>query len=57
MKSTTSMASSIGHITVDGHVFVYDYSKNLPHHVDFVIDKSVSMSSPDIKPTMAKFIS
>ena len=57
VKSTTSMASSIGHITADGHVFVCDHSKNIPHHVVFVIDKSVSMCSPDIKPTMAKFIS
>ena len=57
MKSTASMASSTCHITADGHVFFCDYSKNILHHVVFVNDKFGSMSSPDIKPTMAKFIS
>ena len=57
VKRTASMASSIGDITADGHVFVCDHSKNIPHHVVFVIDKSGSMSSLDIKTTMAKFIS
>jgi len=42
---------------IDGHVFYCNHSKNIPHHVVFVIDKFGSMSSPDIKPTMAKFIS
>ena len=39
------MESSIGHITADGHVFVYGHSKNIPHHVVFVIDKFGSMSN------------
>lgn len=55
VKRTASMESSAGHITADGHVFVCNHSKNIPHHVVFVIDKSSSMSSRDIKPTMAKF--
>ena len=55
VKRTSSMAPSAGHITADGHVFVCDHSKNTPHHVVFVIDKSGSMSNHDIKPTMAKF--
>jgi hypothetical protein len=43
VQRTSSMASSVGHITADGHVFVCDHLKNVPHHVVFVIDKSGSM--------------
>ena len=55
LSGNAPMASSTGHITADGHVFVYDHSKNVPHHVVFVIDKFGSMSNPNIKPTLAKF--
>ncbi|KAH9320477.1 hypothetical protein KI387_015116 [Taxus chinensis] len=51
-----SLASSSGYITKDGHVFSCQHSKNIAHHVVFVIDKSGSMSDFDIRPTMSKFL-
>ncbi|KAH9287748.1 hypothetical protein KI387_031865 [Taxus chinensis] len=55
IRSTGQNISSAGYITDDGHHFGYDHSKNVPHHVIFVIDRSSSMQSSDISPTMAKF--
>ncbi|GLJ12791.1 hypothetical protein SUGI_0197900 [Cryptomeria japonica] len=51
-----SVASSSGYVTKDGHVFACQHSNNIAHHVVFVIDKSGSMNSSDIRPTMSKFL-
>eukprot|EP01018_Ginkgo_biloba_P017610 Gb_37646 [translate_table: standard] len=56
IKRSGMSISSTGYITDDGHHFGCDHSKNVPHHVIFVIDKSCSMGSPDISPTMSKFV-
>jgi hypothetical protein len=55
IKRTGLNVSSAGYITDDGHHFGCDHSKNVPHHVIFVIDKSGSMGSTDIKPTLSMF--
>ncbi|KAH9291385.1 hypothetical protein KI387_043423, partial [Taxus chinensis] len=55
IKRTGQNISSAGYITDDGHHFGCDHSKNVPHHVIFVIDRSGSMQSSDISPTMGKF--
>lgn len=52
----TSTPSYGGHITADGHYFLCDHLKNVPHHVDFVIDRSGSMYASDIRPNLAKCI-
>lgn len=45
-----------GYVTEDGHHFACDHSRNMPHNVIFVIDKSGSMDSRDISPSMAKLV-
>ncbi|GLJ34389.1 hypothetical protein SUGI_0691410 [Cryptomeria japonica] len=55
IKSSGQNLSSAGYITDDGHHFGCDHSKNVPHHAIFIIDRSGSMDSSDIMPTMAKF--
>ncbi|KAH9289231.1 hypothetical protein KI387_033348 [Taxus chinensis] len=52
---TGQQENSAGYVTDDGHHFACDHSNNVPHHVIFVIDKSGSMSTSDITPTMAMF--
>ncbi|XP_057849503.2 uncharacterized protein LOC131060344 [Cryptomeria japonica] len=47
--------NSAGYITDDSHHFGCDQSKNVPHHVIFVIDKSGSMGFSDSTPSMIKF--
>eukprot|EP01018_Ginkgo_biloba_P007841 Gb_06198 [translate_table: standard] len=56
LKRSNLIVPSAGYITDDGHIFACEHSKNAPHHVVFVIDKSGSMCSSDIKPTMSKFV-
>jgi hypothetical protein len=45
-----------GYVTDDGHHFCCSHVRDTPCNVIFVIDKSGSMGSYDISPTMAKFI-
>ncbi|GLJ34361.1 hypothetical protein SUGI_0690890 [Cryptomeria japonica] len=47
--------NSAGYITDDSRHFGCDQSKNVPHHVIFVIDKSRWMGFSDSTPTMIKF--
>ncbi|MCO5596633.1 hypothetical protein L7F22_050700 [Adiantum nelumboides] len=54
-KTGALQSWSGGYVTEDGHHFACDHSKVLPHHVIFVIDKSGSMASRDLKPALVKF--
>ncbi|KAH7282158.1 hypothetical protein KP509_35G015400 [Ceratopteris richardii] len=54
-KATSAHSGSGGYVTEDGHHFTCDHAKIAPHNVIFVMDKSGSMSSRDIVPTMAMF--
>ncbi|XP_024541946.1 uncharacterized protein LOC112350273 [Selaginella moellendorffii] len=47
--------SYTGYVTEDGHKFACNHSKDVSSHVIFVVDRSGSMGSPDIKPKMVKF--
>ncbi|GLJ34384.1 hypothetical protein SUGI_0691260 [Cryptomeria japonica] len=55
ITKTGLQMNSAGYVTDDGHHFGCDQSNNVPYHVIFVIDKSGSMSTSDISPTMTKF--
>ncbi|KAH7282154.1 hypothetical protein KP509_35G015200 [Ceratopteris richardii] len=54
-KAAATQSGAGGYITEDGHHFSCDHTKIAPHNVIFVMDKSGSMASKDIVPTMAMF--
>ncbi|KAH7438563.1 hypothetical protein KP509_04G020600 [Ceratopteris richardii] len=51
----TRMGSTRGYVSEDGHHFSCTHTTITPHNVIFVVDKSYSMDSGDIKPKLKMF--